>query len=193
MHTRAKGNQGLLPYIPEINKATRRKNTQGSQMASSSAIRNPQGRGTNVPNPPPVPINPQAPINQEEPILEEPQANRANNQENNREEEYYGIPQEPQRSIADYMTPDFNMHNSIYVPPMRLRRLIQEFKQGMLESLGEAWRRFKVLKRQCPQDLMHPWDMISSFYGGLTDEGKCCLTHPPAVPLSPWPYKKLKN
>jgi len=58
---------------------------------------------------------------------------------------------------------------------MRIRRLIQEFKQGRLESLGEAWRRFKVLKRQCPQDLMHPWEMISSFYGGLTDEGKMLL------------------
>ncbi|MEQ5213031.1 hypothetical protein ABN235_18940, partial [Morganella morganii] len=87
-------------------------------MASSSATRNPQGRGTTVPNPPPVPINPQVPINHEEPIVEEPQANRAINQENIREEEYYGNPQEPQRSIADYMTPDFNMHNSIYVPPM---------------------------------------------------------------------------
>ncbi|MEQ5220395.1 hypothetical protein ABN226_18555, partial [Morganella morganii] len=41
--------------------------------------------------------------------------------------------------------------------------------------LGEAWRRFKVLKRQCPQDLMHPWDVISSFYRGLTDEGKMLL------------------
>ncbi|MEQ5265878.1 hypothetical protein [Escherichia coli] len=87
-------------------------------MASTNATRNPQGRGTTVPNPPPVPINPQVPINHEEPILEEPQANRAKNQENIREEEYYGNPQEPQRSIADYMTPDFNMHNSIYVPPM---------------------------------------------------------------------------
>ena len=87
-------------------------------MASSSATRNPQGRATTVPNPPPVLINPQVPINHEEPIIEEPQANRAINQENIREEEYYGNPQEPQRSIADYMTPDFNMHNSIYVPPM---------------------------------------------------------------------------
>jgi len=74
MHTRAKGNQGLLPYIPEINRETRRKNNQGSQMASSSATRNPQGRSTTVPNPPPVPINPQVPINHEEPIVEEPQA-----------------------------------------------------------------------------------------------------------------------
>jgi len=39
---------------------------------------------------------------------------------------------------------------------MRIRRQIQEFKQWRLKSLGEAWRRFKVLKRQCPHDLMHP-------------------------------------
>ncbi|MEQ5154371.1 hypothetical protein ABN254_21345, partial [Providencia rettgeri] len=87
-------------------------------MASSSATRNAQGRGTSVPKPPSLRINPQVAINHEEPILEEPQANRAKNQDNNREEEYYGNPQEPQRSIADYMTPEFNIHISIYVPPM---------------------------------------------------------------------------
>ena len=58
---------------------------------------------------------------------------------------------------------------------MKVRKQVQEFKQSPLESLGEAWRRFKRLKRQCPPDLLHPWDVVSSFYGGLGDESKMLL------------------
>lgn len=41
-----------------------------------------------------------------------------------------------------------------------------------MESLGEAWRWFKSLKRKCPPDLLQTWDIISSFYGWLNDESK---------------------
>ncbi|XP_031116676.1 uncharacterized protein LOC116020336 [Ipomoea triloba] len=32
-----------------------------------------------------------------------------------------------------------------------------------------------TLKHQCPPDVLHPWDIISSFYSGLTDECKLLL------------------
>ncbi|XP_031100833.1 uncharacterized protein LOC116004803 [Ipomoea triloba] len=58
---------------------------------------------------------------------------------------------------------------------LKLRRQIQDFKQGSLETLADAWRQFKTLKHQCPPDVLHPWDVISSFYAGLTDECKLLL------------------
>ncbi|XP_031120237.1 uncharacterized protein LOC116023381 [Ipomoea triloba] len=58
---------------------------------------------------------------------------------------------------------------------LKIRKQIQDFKQGSLESLADVWRRFKTLKHQCPPDVLHPWDVISSFYAGLTDECKLLL------------------
>lgn len=34
-----------------------------------------------------------------------------------------------------------------FTKTMKVRKQVQEFKQGSMESLGKVWRRFKILKR----------------------------------------------
>lgn len=58
---------------------------------------------------------------------------------------------------------------------LKIRKHVQHFKQCSMESLGEVWRRFKSLKIQCSEDLLHPWDVISSFYGSLNNNSKMLL------------------
>jgi hypothetical protein len=76
---------------------------------------------------------------------------------------------------------------------MKVKKQVQKFKQSPLESLGEAWRRFKTLERHCPPDLLHPWDIISSFYGGLTDEGKMLLDSSSRGALYLYPHLMRKS
>ncbi|XP_031101933.1 uncharacterized protein LOC116005835 [Ipomoea triloba] len=65
-----------------------------------------------------------------------------------------------------------------YYPPSKaakLKKQIQNFQQFGSENLYEAWKRFKDLRRQCPRNLLSPWDFISSFYEGLLDNYKTVL------------------
>ncbi|CAH9140245.1 unnamed protein product [Cuscuta epithymum] len=58
---------------------------------------------------------------------------------------------------------------------IKLKKQLQEFKQGSLETLAEAWKRFKVLRRACPQGKMTDCEVLSCFYSGLNNEGKMML------------------
>ncbi|CAH9128355.1 unnamed protein product [Cuscuta epithymum] len=57
-----------------------------------------------------------------------------------------------------------------YFPPSavaHIRTLIQNFKQAPMETISEAWDRYKVLRRKCPTQLMDAYDLMFYFYYGL--------------------------
>lgn len=60
-----------------------------------------------------------------------------------------------------------------FFPPMRtskFRNEISGFQQHELESLYEAWQRYKALQRQCPHHGIPEWLLIQTFYNGLKHE-----------------------
>lgn len=141
MHMTTRGNQGLLPLNLEINRATRRKMTHThprEEMTSTSAsMGGSHGRGipTHIPphihNHPPEDRPQGRPQILLEPTIEEkPQVEIGGHSDPIPIEELFDAPQwakgvscctkemDAQRLIEEYMTPDFSMHNYIYVPPL---------------------------------------------------------------------------
>ncbi|XP_021725337.1 uncharacterized protein LOC110692616 [Chenopodium quinoa] len=55
------------------------------------------------------------------------------------------------------------------------RSKIQSFRQRGGESLCEAWERFKELQRQCPHHGIPNWQVLQTFYGGLSPQSKTNL------------------
>ncbi|XP_021754597.1 uncharacterized protein LOC110719927 [Chenopodium quinoa] len=55
------------------------------------------------------------------------------------------------------------------------RSKIQSFRQRGGESLCEAWERFKELQRQCPHHGIPNWQVLQTFYGGLSPQSKTSL------------------
>ncbi|CAH9115838.1 unnamed protein product [Cuscuta epithymum] len=57
-----------------------------------------------------------------------------------------------------------------YFPPStvaKIRASIQNFNQAPVESLSEAWDRYKGLRRKCPTHFMNAYDLMFYFYYGL--------------------------
>ena len=57
-----------------------------------------------------------------------------------------------------------------YFPPskfVKLRSEITTFSQKDLESLYDAWERYKELLRRCPHHSFQDWQQIQIFYNGL--------------------------
>ncbi|XP_048498107.2 uncharacterized protein LOC125496634 [Beta vulgaris subsp. vulgaris] len=52
----------------------------------------------------------------------------------------------------------------------KFRNEISGFQQHELESLYEAWQRYKALQRQCPHHGIPEWLLIQTFYNGLKHE-----------------------
>ncbi|XP_048496376.1 uncharacterized protein LOC125495640 [Beta vulgaris subsp. vulgaris] len=52
----------------------------------------------------------------------------------------------------------------------KFRNEISGFQQHELESLHEAWQRYKGLQRQCPHHEIPEWLLIQTFYNGLKHE-----------------------
>ena len=62
-----------------------------------------------------------------------------------------------------------------YYPPSmtsQVRNDIQTFSQDELESMGEAWERFKDLQRKCPHHGIPTWSLVQTFYTGLSPRYK---------------------
>ncbi|XP_021768870.1 uncharacterized protein LOC110733165 [Chenopodium quinoa] len=55
------------------------------------------------------------------------------------------------------------------------RSLIQGFRQKSGESLSAAWERYKELQLQCPHHGIPKYQLIHTFYGGLTPQGRTSL------------------
>ena len=58
-----------------------------------------------------------------------------------------------------------------YFPPakvLKIRNEINSFYQRDDESFYECWDRFKDLQRQCPPQLIPLWDLVQSFYKGVS-------------------------
>ncbi|VFQ82718.1 unnamed protein product [Cuscuta campestris] len=67
-----------------------------------------------------------------------------------------------------------------YFPPSaiaKIKRLIQNFSQDSIESLSEAWERFKDLKIKCPPALIDADSLMFHFYQGLLVPSKKELDH----------------
>ena len=52
---------------------------------------------------------------------------------------------------------------------------IQGFRQRTGESLCEAWERYKELQRQCPHHEIPKYQLLQTFYGGLSPQSKTSL------------------
>ncbi|XP_021736997.1 uncharacterized protein LOC110703502 [Chenopodium quinoa] len=55
------------------------------------------------------------------------------------------------------------------------RSKIQSFRQRGGESLCEAWERYKELQRQCPHHGIPNYQILQTFYGGLSPQSKTSL------------------
>ena len=55
------------------------------------------------------------------------------------------------------------------------RSKIQGFRQRGGESLSEAWERYKELQRRCPHHCIPRYQVLQTFYGGLSPQGKTSL------------------
>ncbi|VFQ93628.1 unnamed protein product, partial [Cuscuta campestris] len=67
-----------------------------------------------------------------------------------------------------------------YFPPSaiaKIKRSIQNFSQDSIESLSEAWERFKDLKIKCPPALIDDDSLMFHFYQGLLVPSKKELDH----------------
>ncbi|CAH9113857.1 unnamed protein product [Cuscuta europaea] len=67
-----------------------------------------------------------------------------------------------------------------YFPPStvaKIRASIQNFRQATMETLNEAWDRYKGLQRKCPTQLMDVHDLMFYFYYGLQVVSKKELDH----------------
>ncbi|CAH9116567.1 unnamed protein product, partial [Cuscuta epithymum] len=67
-----------------------------------------------------------------------------------------------------------------YFPPSavaHIRTLIQNFRQAPMETISEAWDRYKGLQRKCPKQLMDAYDLMFYFYYGLQVVSKRELDH----------------
>ncbi|VFQ90301.1 unnamed protein product [Cuscuta campestris] len=67
-----------------------------------------------------------------------------------------------------------------YFPPSaiaKIKRSIQNFSQDSIESLSEAWERFKDLKIKCPPALIETDSLMFHFYQGLLVPSKKELDH----------------
>ncbi|CAH9134448.1 unnamed protein product [Cuscuta epithymum] len=58
-----------------------------------------------------------------------------------------------------------------------IRTLIQNFRQAPMETISEAWDRYKGLQRKCPKQLMDAYDLMFYFYYGLQVVSKRELDH----------------
>ncbi|VFQ82079.1 unnamed protein product [Cuscuta campestris] len=67
-----------------------------------------------------------------------------------------------------------------YFPPSaiaKIKRSIQNFSQDSIESISEAWERFKDLKIKCPPALIDADSLMFHFYQGLLVPSKKELNH----------------
>ncbi|VFQ69043.1 unnamed protein product [Cuscuta campestris] len=67
-----------------------------------------------------------------------------------------------------------------YFPPsamVKIKNSIQNFRQAPMESMCEAWERFKELKVKCPPALIDSDSLMFYFYQGLTVPSKKELDH----------------
>ncbi|XP_021762933.1 uncharacterized protein LOC110727661 [Chenopodium quinoa] len=83
-----------------------------------------------------------------------------------------------------------------FCPPEKtaeLRRKITSFTQEDDETLGEAWERFKDLKRKCPHHGLPLWMIIQSFYDGLTPTSRANLDNGAGGSLKKLPVEEAEN
>ncbi|XP_021761416.1 uncharacterized protein LOC110726269 [Chenopodium quinoa] len=83
-----------------------------------------------------------------------------------------------------------------FCPPEKtaeLRRKITSFTQEDDETLGEAWERFKDLKRNCPHHGLPLWMIIQSFYDGLTPTSRANLDNGAGGSLKKLPVEEAEN
>ncbi|XP_021743097.1 uncharacterized protein LOC110709193 [Chenopodium quinoa] len=83
-----------------------------------------------------------------------------------------------------------------FCPPEKtaeLRRKITSFTQEDDETLGEAWERFKDLKRKCPHHGLPLWMIIQSFYDGLTPTSTANLDNGAGGSLKKLPVQEAEN
>ncbi|XP_052203104.1 uncharacterized protein LOC127808573 [Diospyros lotus] len=65
-----------------------------------------------------------------------------------------------------------------YFPPSKtakMRNDITTFVQFEIETLYEAWERFKELLRKCPHHQLHVWLQVQTFYNGLSSTNRSMI------------------
>ena len=65
-----------------------------------------------------------------------------------------------------------------YFPPskyVKMRNEITCFSQMDMESLYEAWERFKELLRRCPHHAFEDWQQVQIFYSGLNSSTRAMV------------------
>ncbi|GJR61781.1 hypothetical protein Tco_1503943 [Tanacetum coccineum] len=84
---------------------------------------------------------------------------------------------------------------SQYCPPLKTAKKleeIQKFKQGMDETLYQAWERYKDLQFRCPQHYLNNHKKVHIFYKGLDIPSRKMVDSQGLIPMMP-PAQALKS